>query len=315
MLCKLSWNELLAYGPIPAGEIEGLVLDRLRAFLASRSELAEAMAPLDLPADVLEAVLYRASQLADRWLIVPPAEVTELIRTIIEQVSIAPNHIDVSVAQSGLTKALGGGQATNDKNRTSTVLSIMASLRRAGKGKRLVIEGSGTREVDESLVELLRRAFAVRNALLSGTDDSLAAMTLRLGLGNGQLVALMRLSWLAPDIIRDCVEGRQPVGMTPTRLLKLGKDLPHDWSHRAPTSGLRIEGKPKLHFRRPKSGLQRHRAVFSGPGPRLGSLAGCDPTDVVINRGHCGTFLACRTGGKIYQFQRVSWLCWQSGAN
>jgi site-specific DNA recombinase len=40
----------------------------------------------------------------------------------------------------------------------------------------------------------------------------------------------VRLSYLAPEIVRDCVEGRQPVELTPTRLLRLSKDVPHDWT-------------------------------------------------------------------------------------
>jgi hypothetical protein len=39
----------------------------------------------------------------------------------------------------------------------------------------------------------------------------------------------MRLSYLAPDIVRALLEGRQPIELTPTRLLRLSKNLPHDW--------------------------------------------------------------------------------------
>jgi site-specific DNA recombinase len=55
-------------------------------------------------------------------------------------------------------------------------------------------------------------------------------MTERLGIGKGHLTALVRLSYLAPEIVRDCIEGRQPVELTPTRLLRLSKDLPHNWT-------------------------------------------------------------------------------------
>jgi site-specific DNA recombinase len=47
--------------------------------------------------------------------------------------------------------------------------------------------------------------------------------------GKGHLTSLVRLSYLAPDIVRALLAGRQPIELTPTRLLKLGKDLPHDW--------------------------------------------------------------------------------------
>jgi len=50
------------------------------------------------------------------------------------------------------------------------------------------------------------------------------------GVGKGHVTALVRLSYLAPDIVRDCLEGRQPVDLSPIRLLKLSKDLPVDWT-------------------------------------------------------------------------------------
>ena len=36
------------------------------------------------------------------------------------------------------------------------------------------------------------------------------------------------MSYLAPDIVRALLKGRQP--LTPGRLLRLSKDLPHDWN-------------------------------------------------------------------------------------
>jgi hypothetical protein len=86
-------------------------------------------------------------------------------------------------------------------------------------------------EVRTGLVSLLQEASAVRTAVLAGSDDNIAAMTQRLGIGGkGRITALLRLSYLAPSIVRDCLEGRQPIDLSPTRLLKLGKDLPVDWA-------------------------------------------------------------------------------------
>jgi hypothetical protein len=57
-------------------------------------------------------------------------------------------------------------------------------------------------------------------------------MTERLGMGKGHLTSLVRLSLLAPDIVRAFLKGRQAIELTPTRLLRLSKDLPHDWIER-----------------------------------------------------------------------------------
>ena len=108
-------------------------------------------------------------------------------------------------------------------------MSIEAKLRRTGKGKRLVIENGATIEVNERLVELIKEAFAIRNQLLSGSDDSIEAMSGRLGMNKCRLTSLNRLSYLASEIIGALLAGRHPIELTPTRLLRLSKNLPHAW--------------------------------------------------------------------------------------
>jgi hypothetical protein len=61
-------------------------------------------------------------------------------------------------------------------------------------------------------------------------DDSIEAMSGRLGMNKCRLTSLNRLSYLAPEIVRALLAGRHPIELTPTRLLRLSKDLPHDWS-------------------------------------------------------------------------------------
>jgi site-specific DNA recombinase len=84
--------------------------------------------------------------------------------------------------------------------------------------------------LNAGLAAMITEAFAIQKQLLSGSDDSIEAMTERLGIAKGRLISLVRLSYLAPDIVRALLAGRQPIELTPTRLLRLSKDLPHDWS-------------------------------------------------------------------------------------
>ena len=215
---------------VPAGEIEGLVMDQLRAFLSSRSEVSDAMALLGIGARSLNAILARASELTQSWLTLPPVELREFVKVVVQQVAVAEDRIVVRIDRGMLAERLGANRSSGWADVDSVVVSFAASLRRAGKGIRLVVEGSVRPEVHAGLVSLLREAFSMRTALLTGSDDSIEAMTQRLGMGKGHVTALVRLSYLAPDIVRDCLEGRQPVDLSPTRLLKLGKDLPLDWT-------------------------------------------------------------------------------------
>lgn len=79
------------------------------------------------------------------------------------------------------------------------------------------------------MVALLRDAHVTRDALMTGRDATINAMGQRLSIKRDYLSAHMRLTYLAPDIVRAFMSGRYPPELTPARLLSLCKDLPHDW--------------------------------------------------------------------------------------
>ncbi|MGC2221987.1 MAG: recombinase family protein, partial [Methylocella sp.] len=212
---------------VPAGDIEALVLDRLRALFSSRIEVSDALASLQLEAHTLDAVLRSALKLSQRWLAMPPVEMKGLVRDIVERMIIAANRIDIRLNRAKIAAALEAGEASQWPELDPVVLSIEAKLRHAGKGKRLVIENGAEAEVNPGLVELIKEAFT-RIQLLSGSDDSIEAMSGRLGMNKCRLTSLIRLSHLAPEIVGALLAGRHPIELTPIRLLRLSKNLPHD---------------------------------------------------------------------------------------
>jgi hypothetical protein len=54
-----------------------------------------------------------------------------------------------------------------------------------------------------------------------------------------------RLSHLAPEIVGALLAGRHPIELTPTRLLRLSKNLPHDWKEQRRFLGFSIKIQPK----------------------------------------------------------------------
>ncbi len=107
--------------------------------------------------------------------------------------------------------------------------TIAAELRRAGQGKRLVIGEQCDGATNSCLVRVLREAFSAREALLAPSSESLNAITSRITKSKGRLTALMRVSYLAPDIIEDMLAGRQPPELSPKRLVRGSQGLPLDW--------------------------------------------------------------------------------------
>ena len=214
---------------VPAGEIEGLVLDRLHALIASRREIADALDPLGLTAQQLDDALGRAADLDRRWLTMAPEDMRALARETVDRVTLSTQGIEMTIAATKLAQALGVAVDCENRDVPMITLSIAAALRRAGRGKRLVVDGPIRDQIDASLVRLLQEAFAARDQLLADTHESINAITARSGKSKGHLSALMRLSYLAPDIIDDMLSGRQPPDLSAKRLLRLSKDLPLSW--------------------------------------------------------------------------------------
>ena len=120
-------------------------------------------------------------------------------------------RIDIRLNRAKIAAALEAGEGSQRPDIEPITLSIEAKLRRAGKGKRLVIANGAEAEVNAGLVELIKDAFTIQIQLLSGSDDGVEAMSGRLGMNKCRLTSLIRLSYLAPDIVRVLLEGRQPM--------------------------------------------------------------------------------------------------------
>jgi hypothetical protein len=127
-----------------------------------------------------------------------------------------------------LTKALGI-DSKQTRQIQPLVLTVPATLKRCGKGKRIVVHNGVRDEINPGLVKVLQDAFRAREILLSDCSESLNAIEARLGTSKGRMTSLMRLSYLSPEIVRDILAGRQPLGLGAKRLIGLSKDLPLDW--------------------------------------------------------------------------------------
>jgi DNA invertase Pin-like site-specific DNA recombinase len=222
---------------IPAGDIEGLVLDRLRSFFASSAEISDAIAPLGLDAATQRAVLDRSAKLAECWITLASLELREVVRSLVQQIQIDDAQILVWLDRTALVSGLIPSAPPTPANYVPPieplVLSITASLRRAGKGLRLVIGNGAAKTINDGLVSLIGRAVATRSMLLAGRDDSIDGMATRLGVRRDYLAVLARLSYLSPKIVHAIVAGEQPIELTPTRLVALSRNLPHDWEEQS----------------------------------------------------------------------------------
>ena len=105
-------------------------------------------------------------------------------------------------------------------------IDVPARIVRKGRALKLVLpfDKRASASPNASLLKLVAQAQAAQQGVLAGTVDPLtSAYTDR------YVYKLLRVSWMAPDIIEAIVDGRQPPELVGRRLLRVA-DMPLDWA-------------------------------------------------------------------------------------
>ena len=221
---------------IPAGDIERLVQERLVSFLRDESELHVAFENIVTQAHEVENLVAEAAGLAERWQSLHTAERRQWIRRIVARVTVMPAAIEIGIRVDQLANIrqcegnLGDSEDTVLPGDPITVLTVAARLKRTGIEKKLVV-GDGTKQsrtkVDAGLHNLIARAHGLQAVFLAG-DRPISEMANEFGVGSSYFTRMLRLSFLAPNITRAILQGRQPADLTASKLLADTR-APIDW--------------------------------------------------------------------------------------
>ena len=167
-----------------------------------------------VPAGELEGLVMR--QLArSKELMAGAAPARHDVRAMVDRVTVYQDRVEV---------VLG------DVCGCPEPIVIPATLISRSGERRLSVphEAQDRTRPDAALIKLVVRAFQARQMLESAGMTSLRTAAAELGISSSYLGALLRLSYLAPDIIAAILDGRQPVALNRQRLARIAH-LPLDW--------------------------------------------------------------------------------------
>jgi hypothetical protein len=115
---------------------------------------------------------------------------------------------------------------------THIIVRVPMKIRRR-PGRKMVITpvvdglpAQTTTRADPTLLKALARAFWYQRMLDAGKYTTIGEMAAGEKLDRGYLGRLLQLTLLAPDLVEAIVEGRQPEGVTLSRLLQ---NIPTEW--------------------------------------------------------------------------------------
>jgi site-specific DNA recombinase len=134
----------------------------------------------------------------------------------------------------------GVDERINDRNRASNAnadgaeqalirLSIPASLQRTGKEMKFIVDGvMNCAPPDTTLIRLLVRSQKIAKRMFEPNCPPLDAVAREELITASYATRLVRLAFLAPDIVTAILAGKQPAGLTANKLMADTR-LPLDW--------------------------------------------------------------------------------------
>jgi site-specific DNA recombinase len=208
---------------VSAHDVERIVRMRIEALLLDRDHIARVVVAVD-PQRV-DAAISAAARLAETGSpLLAPATIG------IDRINLHESRIDIVIAAGRLLRACEI-MALDAPPATITLSAPVERVRR-GHELKLIIPGeaapNGPAEArDDKLVALLSEALEARRIVLEAPDQSLQEIACKHGRCRKRLAKLVRLSWLAPEIVKAILDGAQPATLTTSRLLHT--DLPMRW--------------------------------------------------------------------------------------
>lgn len=234
---------------IPAGDLEMIVVNRLRALLADRGELFDAIGGNDGRRKTkLVPLMERARQICSDIDQQDAGQIKSIVTTLVCRVTVHSDHLSIEISRSQLSTLLTSSMANlptfapelaKEADNLFT-LDAAARLQRHGKEMKLLIDDPATiAHVDESLVRLVARAYDIQSRLNEDPTLTVHDIASEERVGAPYIYILLRLAWLAPDIVTAIISGRQPLGLNAMRLMRLTPQLPGNWASQRTLLGFR----------------------------------------------------------------------------
>jgi len=186
---------------------------RYRYYVSAKDKERLKLSVRRVPAGEIEGLVMR--QLAKEAGPVTDAGLSRQdIRSMVDRVVVHQDRVEIQLVDA----------------EPSTPIIVPASLISRSGERRLSIpsETDWHSRPDAALVKLIVRAFQARQLIETADANSIADAAAKLGVSGAYLGVLLRLSYLAPDIVAAILDGRQPATLNRQRLARV-TTLPLDW--------------------------------------------------------------------------------------
>jgi hypothetical protein len=210
---------------LPAAEIERSVAAAAQSILDDQQTVISAIEEAALGSSRIAPLLKSAAAWSQRLQL----DQDNALSSLIDRVDLDQDGMRLSI-KLPLSNAESG--APDGSSHLSIKRHVPMQMRRRGVELRLVVNG-GVRalcKTDHSLLKAVARAHCWFEDLVSGRCGSMVEIAKCNGVGKQYVSRLIRLAFLAPEMVERVVAGRQPPELT-AQALQAGRfDIPVGWA-------------------------------------------------------------------------------------
>ncbi|WP_439486612.1 recombinase family protein [Blastomonas fulva] len=222
-----------------ADRLDAVVLASAEAFLADRGELRTALKTHGLFGDDLDRHAMWGKRASERLAGVPAEQRSQLFFALLEGVEISAGAVTLHVRLIELVRflewegqgAFVGRPADWPTSKARHAIKVPVSVISPERWPVFTVqpcEPSSRRKPNKQLTLLLRSARAAQQFMEKNRDLELAGLAKGFGRSPGYFSRLIRLNYLAPDILTAIADGTQPPGLDRSTLASA--HIPLDWA-------------------------------------------------------------------------------------
>jgi site-specific DNA recombinase len=224
---------------MPAANLESLVIQRLRTFLADQAAILDAIHNEYPDGCGQRRLIDRGRQLAKELETQAPDRIKAVLMILLSRVDVRSDRLEIQIRQRRLVELLTGqpinptmhDQLPSKESDDVLTLIVAARLKRVGREMRMLVENSDDQTAaDPSLLRIIARAHDIQERLIQNTDLTVHDIAREEEVSGAYVYCLLRLPSLAPDIVTAIINGRNPPQLTAKKLMRLTAQLPIDWT-------------------------------------------------------------------------------------
>ena len=216
---------------VSARDIEDIVVGQLSQTLKSGVQVQSILLDDTYTADQLHNLISRCRQLADELSAAKYIRKQAIIRNVLDRVELHEDRLVIKIDNSSLLNAIGAEGSIQPSSKDLIIEREAIRLRR-GKALRLIIPAASAGDSmslrDDKLVALIAESRAIMAQIVTNPDKSVPTLAAEQGRCRVRMMKVAKLVCLDPYIVTAIVEGRQPLNLSPGKLL--AADLPLAWA-------------------------------------------------------------------------------------